>query len=119
MWIGLLFAVLRIAMLDYVREGDEPPEFKGKCQDLATSFRNRLTDCLILGDYLQPHEFVMEVLCLHLYGEYVSSRDVKSSVWVLIGMIIRLAMRMGYHQHTQPALTSTPFKVSHLVLATC
>ncbi|MCJ1472177.1 hypothetical protein MMC13_000824, partial [Lambiella insularis] len=109
-WIALLFAILRIAALDYVREGDEPIEYGGKCQDLATTFRNRLTDCLILGDYTQPHECLIEVMCLHLYAEYASSRDAKSSVWVLIGLIVRLAMRMGYHQPSQPTLSSTPFK---------
>jgi len=110
-WVALLFAVLRIAMLDYLREGDEPVEMRGKCQDLAMNFRNRLTDCLILADYLLPHEFLIEALIFHMYAEYVSSRDAKSSVWVLNGMIIRLAMRMGYHQPSQPTLISSPFKV--------
>lgn len=98
-------------MLDYLREGDEPVEWRGKCQDLAINFRQRFTDCMILADYLQPHEFLIEALCLHMYGEYLATRDGKSSVWVLIGMIARLAMRMGYHQPLQPTLTSTPFKV--------
>lgn len=96
-------------MLDYVREGDEPVEYKGKCQDLANNFRNHLADCLIFADYMQPHELLIEALILHLYAEYVSSRDAKSSVWVLIGMIARLAMRMGYHQPSQLGLT--PFRV--------
>ena len=103
-------------MLDYLREDDEPVELHGKCQDLAISFRNRFTDCMITGDYLQPHEFLIEALCLHHYGEYVSSRDAKSSIWVLTGMITRLAMRMGYHQPQQPILESTPFKVRYVVL---
>ncbi|CAM1511818.1 Fc.00g093310.m01.CDS01 [Cosmosporella sp. VM-42] len=109
-WVALLFAILRIAVLDYLREDDAPVEFAGKCQDLAFSFRNRLTDCLILADYLHPQEFLIEALCLHMYGEYVSSRDARSSVWVLIGMIVRLAMRIGYHQPLQPALFSSPFQ---------
>jgi len=111
-WVALLFAILRIAMLDYLREGDEPQEYKGKCQDLANTFRSRLTDCLILADYTRPQDFLIEALCLHLYGEYVSSRDAKSSAWVLSGMLVRLALRMGYHQHSQPALTLTPFQVN-------
>ena len=104
-------------MFDYIREGDEPIEYKGKCHDLAANFRNRFTDCLILADYMQPHEFLIEALSLHLYAEYVSSRDAKSSVWVLIGTISRLAMRMGYHQPSQPTLKSTPFQVRQLTCA--
>jgi len=101
-------------MLDYLREGDEPQEYKGKCQDLANTFRNCLTDCLILADYTRPQDFLIEALSFHLYGEYVSTRDAKSSTWVLSGMLVRLAMRMGYHQESQPALTSTPFQVNYL-----
>lgn len=113
-WVGLLFGMLRIAMLDYLREADEPLQWQGKCQDLAINFRNRFTDCMLAADYLQPQEFLIEALCLHHYGEYVSSRDAKSSVWVLSGMITRLAMRMGYHQASQPTLLCTPFQVHNI-----
>ncbi|KAL2441829.1 hypothetical protein ABEF95_016648 [Exophiala dermatitidis] len=112
MWVGLLFAMLRIAMLDYLRAGDEPVELEGKCQDLVVRFRNCFTDCMILGDYLKPQESLIEALCLHLYGEYATSRDVRSSLWVLVGMIVRLAMRMVDHQQTQPNSALTPFKKS-------
>ncbi|KAK4944503.1 hypothetical protein LTR10_016177 [Elasticomyces elasticus] len=97
-------------MLDYLREGDEPVEFKGKCQDLATSFRSSLTDCLIYADYTQPHEFLIEALIFHLYGEYVTTRDARSHVWVLLGIIVRMAMRLGYHHSPQPPVTMSPFK---------
>lgn len=97
-------------MLDYIRDGDEPPEFRGKCHDLATIFRNSFSDCLVLAGYMQPREFLIESLCFHLYAEYVSTRDAKSTVWVLVGMIVRLALRMGYHHRSWPTLT--PFKAS-------
>ncbi|KAK4980739.1 hypothetical protein LTR42_001048 [Elasticomyces elasticus] len=101
---------MRIAMLDYLKEDDEPQEYKGKCQDLANTYRNCLTECLILADYTQPQDFLIEALVFHSFGEYISSRDAKSSTWVLSGMIVRLAMRMGYHQESQPALSSSPFQ---------
>jgi hypothetical protein len=116
-WVALLFAFLRIAMLDYIREEDEPVEFKDKCQDLANVYRNSFTDCMIFADYTQPHEFLIEALCYHLYAEYVSTRDAKSTIWVLCGMIIRMAMRMGFHQPMSPAV-SAPFQVSSLPLHT-
>ncbi|KAK4502108.1 hypothetical protein PRZ48_005531 [Zasmidium cellare] len=110
-WVAILFAMMRIASLDYLREEDEPLQFKGKCQSLAVTYRQRLADCLAFADYLQPHEFLVEALILHQYAEYVSSRDAKSSIWVLTGTIIRLAMRMGYHQSSQPVLCQSPFKI--------
>jgi hypothetical protein len=104
--------MLRIAVNDWIRDENEPVEYSGKCGDLANTFRNRLTDCLILADYMQPHEHLVEALVLHMYAEYASSRDSKPGVWVLNAMIIRLAMRMGYHLETQPLLRSNPFHVS-------
>ncbi len=106
--------MLRIAVLDYLREGDEPQEYRGKCQDLARTFRSRFTDCMILADYTRPQDFVIEALCFHLNGEYVTSRDAKSSVWVLCGLVSRLAIRMGYNQQSQPVSRLTPFQVMTL-----
>ena len=113
-WVALLFSVLKVAMLDYLRLDEEPLEFAGKCLDYADNFRNSLTDCLVLADYTKPHEYLIEALIFHLYAEYLSTRDAKSSVWVLNGLIIRLAMRMGYHQPSQPTLGCSVFKVQAL-----
>lgn len=104
---------MRIVLLSWLRDGDEPPEFKGKCHELALSYRTRVADCLIHADYTLPHEYLIETLVLHLYGEYAASRDANSSVWVLIGMISRLAMRMGYHRDPQHLPSVRPFQVSH------
>jgi hypothetical protein len=116
-WVALLFTILRIAVSDWVREGDEPQEFAGKGQDMAGSFRNCSIDCLILADYMLPHEHLIEALIHHLYAEYASTRDFKPNAWVLLGLINRMAMRMGYHQDTQPLLQTSPFHVSRLLAA--
>lgn len=97
-WIAMLFSMMRLAMLSYGREGDEPPEFRGKCQDLAANYRTQMAHCLITADYTKPHNHIIETLIFHLHAEYTSNRDAEASVWVLIGMIARLAMRMGYHR---------------------
>lgn len=104
--------MLRIAVNDWARKEDEPRGYQGKCDDMAVDFRNRFTDCLILANYLQPHEHLVDALILHLYAEYASSRDCKPGVWVLVGFITRLAMKMGYHQDSQPLLQNSPFHVS-------
>ena len=67
--------MLRVAVFDYTRENEEPLELKGKCLDLANSYRNIFTDCLVLVDYTQPHDFLIEALVFHLYAEYLSTRD--------------------------------------------
>ena len=109
-WIAMLFAMMRLAMLSYGREGDEPPEFRGKCQDMAANFRAQMAHCMIIADYTKPHNHIIEALVFHLHAEYTSNRDSEASVWVLVGMIARLAMRMGYHRDSKSFPQLTPFQ---------
>ena len=109
-WIAMLFAMMRLAMISWSRDGDEPPEFHGKCNDLSTTYRTQMAHCLILADYTKPHSHLIETLIFHLHGEYTSNRDAEASVWVLIGMIARLAMRMGFHRDSKYFPNISPFQ---------
>ncbi|PGH12733.1 hypothetical protein AJ79_04094 [Helicocarpus griseus UAMH5409] len=100
-WIGMVFAMLRLAMLSYYDESDEPPEFRGKSLHMAANYRNSMAQCLVLADYTKPHAYLMETLVLHLHADYTQLKEAEVSVWVLVGMIVRLAMRMGYHRDSK------------------
>ncbi|KAJ5660403.1 hypothetical protein N7507_006854 [Penicillium longicatenatum] len=109
-WIAMLFAMMRLAMLSYYREGDEPPEFRGKAMDMASSFRNSVAECLTLADYTKPHPYLIEALVFHLHGDFSQTREADVSVWVMTGVIARLAMRMGYHRDSKVFPNITPFQ---------
>ncbi|KAJ6103396.1 hypothetical protein N7486_005823 [Penicillium sp. IBT 16267x] len=109
-WIAMLFAMMRLAMLSYHREGDEPPEFRGKAMDMASSFRNSVAECLTLADYTKPHPYLIEALVFHIHGDVSQSRETDVSVWVLTGVVARLAMRMGYHRDSKAFPNITPFQ---------
>ncbi|EQL28822.1 hypothetical protein, variant [Blastomyces dermatitidis ATCC 26199] len=97
-WIGMVFAMLRLACLTYHGRSDEPPEFRGKSLHMASTYRNSMAQCLVLADYTKPHCYLIDALVLHLHGDYSQVNESEVSVWVLIGVIVRLAMRMGYHR---------------------
>ena len=109
-WVAMLFAMMRLAMLSYAKEGDEPPEFRGKCKDMSNNYRTQMAHCLITADYTKPHNFIIETLVFHLHAEYTTNRDSEASVWVLVGMIARLAMRMGFHRDSKLFPNITPFQ---------
>ncbi|EAW15208.1 putative C6 transcription factor [Aspergillus clavatus NRRL 1] len=109
-WVGMLFAMMRLAMLSYHREGDEPPEFRGKSMDMAGTFRNLVAQCLTLADYTKPYPYLIETLIFHLHGDFRQSREADISVWVLVGVIARLALRMGYHRDSKMFPNITPFQ---------
>ncbi|KAI9782128.1 MAG: hypothetical protein M1839_005475 [Geoglossum umbratile] len=101
-WIGLLFSVMCLAMQSYARAGDEPPEYRGKADEMAEIFKSRTAQSLVLADYTKPAPHTIETLILHLHGEHACSKDTEVDPWVIGGMIVRLAMRMGYHRDPKP-----------------
>lgn len=53
---------------------------------------------------------MIETMVLHLHGEYARSREAEVGVWVLVGIIVRLAMRMGYHRDPKYYSSLSPFQ---------
>jgi hypothetical protein len=90
--------------------GDEPLEYRGRVTSLAASYRHLTGQCLLLADLTKPVNQMIETLVLHLHSEYARSRDAEVGVWVLAGMIVRLAMRMGYHRDPKYYPSITPFQ---------
>jgi Fungal specific transcription factor domain len=106
----MLFALMRLAMLSYYRDADEPPEFRGRSLDMARTYRNLMAQCLTLANYTKPHEHIIETLLFHLHGDFIQTKDADISVWLLTGMITRLAMRMGYHRDSKVFPNILPFR---------
>ncbi|KAG0154531.1 hypothetical protein PDIDSM_99 [Penicillium digitatum] len=109
-WIAMLFGMMRLAMLSYHREGDEPPEFRDKSLDMAGGFRNSVAQCLTLADYTKSHPFLIEALVFHLQGDFSQTREADISIWVMTGVVVRLAMRSGYHRDSKMFPNITPFQ---------
>lgn len=110
MWLGMLYAVLTLAMLSYHKVGDEPPEWKGRTLELAAEYRLRTVQCLQTGDYTKPREYTVETLLLYLFGEYSSRWDADLALWLIASLTVRLAMRMGYHRDGKWFPSITPYQ---------
>ena len=77
---------------------------------LAAEYRALTAQCLLLADITKPINFMIETMILYLHGEYARSREAEVGVWVLVGMIVRLAMRMGYHRDPKYFPSLAPFQ---------
>ena len=108
-WLGMLFAILRISLLSYVLDGNEPAEFAGESLALSHTCRSAVAECLTLAD-CNKHQCLIETTIFHLHAEYSSKRDSDASIWVLVAMILRLAMCMGYHRDSKVFPNLTPFE---------
>ncbi|KAI9053864.1 hypothetical protein LZ554_002811 [Drepanopeziza brunnea f. sp. 'monogermtubi'] len=109
-WLGLLYSILCLAMQSYHKIGDEPLEWKGRTLELAAEYRLRTVQCLVNSDYTKSSMHTIETLMLYVHGEHNSRWDAEVGIWVIVGMIVRLSMRMGYHRDPSKYQGITPFQ---------
>ena len=109
-WIGQMYAVFSLAMISYHAMGEEPEEARGKSLEAAANYRNLAGQALTLADFTKPVAHMIETLVLYLHCEFSRARDTEIAVWILAGMILRLAMRMGYHRDPKYYSNITPFQ---------
>ena len=67
-------------------------------QDALEIYRNLTIQCLIAEDYLRPSRYTIETLTLHFAVDQNLNFDASVGNWILIGVVIRLALRMGLHR---------------------
>ncbi|KAH8705958.1 fungal-specific transcription factor domain-containing protein [Talaromyces proteolyticus] len=99
MWIGLLFSIINTsAFLQQKQDiggfGMSAVDF----QDTPETYRTLTIHCLVAGNYLRPSNYTIETLILHFAMDQNVNIDTNIGNWVLIGVIIRVAMRMGLHR---------------------
>lgn len=54
--------------------------------------------CLLASDYLNPADYTVETLVLHMILIQQQDVDEAAAGWTLTGIVVRLAMRMGLHR---------------------
>lgn len=60
--------------------------------------REKMIQCLRLGNYMKGVPHTIEALLAFLQSEYVQGEDTQQGCWQLTGVIIRVALKMGYHR---------------------
>lgn len=103
MWIGLLFGMLSLTTyLEIMTEsssfGDFPDMALRDPVEAINVFREKTVQCLILGNYTEPGPYTVETLLLYYIVEHFRSPDTQFGAWLVFGLIIRAAMRLGFHR---------------------
>ncbi|KAL2845434.1 fungal-specific transcription factor domain-containing protein [Aspergillus pseudoustus] len=107
-WLAILYSIMTLSVLFYQRTGDPIPDLPGDAKDIAGTFRKRSVQCLVQSNYLTPGRYKVEAMFLYNMGEFYKSPDAHTEVPYLLGLTIKLAMRMGYHRDSQqfPAISA-------------
>ncbi|EED22658.1 conserved hypothetical protein [Talaromyces stipitatus ATCC 10500] len=105
-WIGLLFSVMCL-VLSY---RPEAVPMISDSQELARIYREKIVQCLYLGKYSNGTPYSVETLLLYLHIELLRASDTQSEPWTMLGVVVRLAYRMGYHRDPSHFPNIPPFE---------
>ncbi|KAJ9143768.1 putative Fungal specific transcription factor [Pleurostoma richardsiae] len=109
-WLALLYGIMALA--SYVTSG--PPNGPGRDhihgQEYEPKYLKQLTQSIVLAGVSRGGPYCIETLCHYLFVEHVSRPDAIAGNWLLAGMIIRLALRMGYHREPSQFSKVSPFQ---------
>lgn len=113
-WIGLMFSMLYIAAQLQTFAIDFPDgraeSLKAEYLTTKDAFREKAVQCLILARYTTGGPYILETLITVLTGEFILLKDGVTDGWLSIGMILHLAMRMGYHRDPDHFSGISPFE---------
>lgn len=96
MWLGLTFAILSLAESFALRDADRTAPAAKACLKRVEEFHSLAASAAVLAEFAAPKRYTLE--CLILYTAGLRSADGFMKVWLMIGMILRLSLRMGYHR---------------------
>ena len=95
-WLGLTFAILSLAESFSLRDADPGSTVAKACLARVEKLHSMSASAAALADFTTPKKYTLE--CLIFYTAGLRSNDGFMKVWLMIGLIIRLALRMGYHR---------------------
>ena len=110
MWLGLLYTILCLTMQSYLKTSEEPPDYQGVSQTLADIYHSRATQCLTLADVTRPVPYTIETMLFKGLTEISFQEDTETGLWMMLGTVIRAAMRVGLHRDASHYPNITPFQ---------
>lgn len=91
----------------YQQSIEDPPDAEIPVR--AHFLREQTIHCLVLCQYTRGGEYVLETLINYLVGEMLLSKDAEIGLWLAHGMLMQLALSLGYHRDPQNFSNISPF----------
>lgn len=110
MWVGLLFSIMSISVFLQQQSSEALGLPMDDLEDTLETYRTLTISSLAAGNYLQPSRYTIETLILHFTLEQNVNVDTYIGNWVLLGVIIRIAFRMGLHRDPSHWSNIPPFQ---------
>jgi hypothetical protein len=103
MWIGLLFCILSLSvqfrtLSNKSLSGILTEQAIRDPEDAINNYREKTVQCLVLGNYTEPGPYTVETLLLYYVSDHFRSSDAQFGTWMVFSLVVRAAMRLGYHR---------------------
>lgn len=72
-------------------------------------FRERTVHCLLLGHFTKGGAYVLETMIIHCTSEVFRCKDAEVDLWLLLGILVQLAVSLGYHRDPRNFPNVSPF----------
>lgn len=118
MWVGLLYAILATATRFQATFDGPMSKSVGTGHNHTQSlhsarinfYREKAVQCMILANYTKCPPYTIEAFMLYCASEFSRSADAQFSSYMVVGMLIRLAFRMGLHRDPSRFPNISPFE---------
>lgn len=87
-----------LALFSIYTPGEDKPDACAPPLEMTQTYRRCCIQCLRLSDYTKPGKYTIETLLAHLEGEFTLAADDQVACYLLLGVAIRIALRMGLHR---------------------
>ena len=108
--VGMLFSMFHLALASYQRYGDEPPDLQGQIGPMTDAYRHQAAQCILAAKLGAPTFDSVVALMLHGMSEYARLPYSESTHWMLHGLLVRHAMRAGFHRDPSEFPSIPPFE---------
>lgn len=80
-------------------DGEEHSNSNGTASEMVHIYRRRCAQCLALSNYdKDPGPYTLETFLLYIESEFVLSKRNQMSCYLIVGVAVRLSLRMGLHR---------------------
>jgi hypothetical protein len=90
-------------------EAMPPMSEQSSMWEMCAVFRDRTAQCLVGWNYLRPRRYTVETLVFYYALEKLRGRDTEFGTYILLGIVVRVAMRLGYHRDASHFPSISPF----------
>ncbi|OQE16212.1 hypothetical protein PENSTE_c025G02481 [Penicillium steckii] len=95
-WLALLFGILSCSV--WMDHSMDPEMHRKPHPKVFTHYRQKCIAALISSNYTTPGRYKLEAATIHLGVEYLQSDGLKTDISILMSIVSRLALMMGYHR---------------------